>query len=65
MTDDAIPPQPYRPAHFHAVDVLRGIAAIAVLVYHYKHFFYDPGTFEISVPALADQFPFYHLLWPI
>lgn len=65
VTEAPACPQPYRPAHFHAVDVLRGFAAIAVLVYHYKHFFYDPGTFEINVPALADQFPFYDLLWPI
>lgn len=65
VTEAPACPQPYRPAHFHAVDVLRGFAAIAVLVYHYKHFLYDPGLFEINVPALADQFPFYDLLWPI
>lgn len=65
MTDPTPTPQPFRPAHFHAVDVLRGIAAVAVLVYHYKHFFYDPGVFEVDVPALADQFPLYGLLWPL
>lgn len=65
MSDAPAPRQPYRPAHFHAVDVLRGVAAIVVLIYHYQHFFYDPGIFKVHVPALADQFPFYGLLWPI
>jgi peptidoglycan/LPS O-acetylase OafA/YrhL len=65
MSEPVLPALPHRPAHFHAVDVLRGIAAIAVLIYHYKHFFYDPGIFEVSVPALADRFPLYAWLWPL
>lgn len=53
------------PAHYHAVDLLRGIAAITVLVYHYKHFYYAPGTFEVNVPQLGHAMPFYDVLFPV
>lgn len=49
-------------AHYHAVDFLRGVAAFAVLVWHYKHFYLE----GVGATTLADPStqPFYAVLWP-
>lgn len=57
--------RPSRPDHYFAVDVLRGFAAIAVLFYHYQHFYYAPGVFEVEVRELAGQMPMYGLFFPL
>lgn len=64
MTEPAAPPQPYHPAHFHAVDVLRGFAAVAVLFYHYRHMQFPPGVFDIYGGDMAGMLPLYDWLFP-
>ncbi|WP_017664983.1 acyltransferase family protein [Porphyrobacter sp. AAP82] len=59
------PPPPARtPDHFHAVDVLRGFAAVTVLLNHYRQMQYPPGTFDINAAAMAGVLPLYDWLWP-
>ncbi|MCL9999833.1 MAG: acyltransferase [Erythrobacter sp.] len=52
------------PDHFHAVDVLRGFAAVAVLLNHYRQMQYPPGTSDIDASAMAGVLPLYDWLWP-
>ena len=60
----ATAPQPREPEHFHAVDVLRGFAAVTVLLNHYRQMQYPPGTFDIDASAMAGVLPLYEWLWP-
>ncbi len=39
---------------YQSLDVLRGVASLAVVIFHYRHFFYAPGVFVAETP----QFPF-------
>lgn len=64
MTDQPALPQPCLPAHFHAVDVLRGFAAVTVLLNHYRQMQYPPGTFDIDAASMAGVLPLYGWLWP-
>src|SRR3954464_15920706 len=41
-----------------SIDALRGLASLAVVLWHWQHFF-PPG----SVPA--DHYPMFQLLWPL
>ncbi|MBD8687376.1 MULTISPECIES: acyltransferase family protein [unclassified Rhizobium] len=55
--------------HFYGVDMLRGIAAVAVLIWHYQHFFMGGSLLHGAPPpgmivARSDQ-PLYSFLWPI
>ena len=44
------------------LDGLRAVAAVAVLFFHYVHFFYPLGVFA-KTNAMAPQAPFYAQLW--
>lgn len=49
--------------HMHVIDLMRGLAAIIVILWHYQHFFIiEPGG--SFAPALRLVQPFYGLLWP-
>lgn len=54
-----------RPDHFHAIDLLRGLTAIAVLIHHYQHFFLSPGIFKLEAEAILHRFPFHEVLGPL
>ena len=47
---------------FYAIDILRGIAAVAILLFHYKNFFV--GSIDIPMARMSENF-FVQLLWPI
>ncbi len=55
------------PARFYSLDVLRGIAALSVVVFHWRHFFYDgaePGSdAPPEQPLLAALFVPYRAGW--
>jgi len=51
--------------HLFVVDLARGLAALAVLFWHYQQFYYlRPGVQPLS-PAQAMTQPFYSWLWPL
>lgn len=50
--------------HFYWVDVLRGLAAICIVVFHYHHFYLADAFDRPSIPAVAD-FPYAKALWPL
>jgi peptidoglycan/LPS O-acetylase OafA/YrhL len=35
------------PTRFYSLDVLRGLAALAVVLYHWQHFFYTGSTLGV------------------
>lgn len=47
---------------FYAIDILRGIAAIGILLFHYKNFFV--GSIDIPMARMSENF-FVQLLWPV
>lgn len=48
--------------HFHVLDASRMVAAVAVLFWHYQHFFVPPVAYEFHVRHTIQ--PFYHpLAW--
>jgi peptidoglycan/LPS O-acetylase OafA/YrhL len=52
----------HEPAHLYSLDVLRGVAALSVVFWHWNHFFFDKsrlGDFDVT------QLPLYQLLLPI
>lgn len=49
------------PDHFNWIDGLRGVAALAVVIFHYRHFYFADATDHHSVPA-SDAFPWSGLL---
>lgn len=53
------------PSHFHSLDALRGLAALAVVLWHWQHFFaYDGAYFARSLQPLYSLFsPFYDEGW--
>lgn len=51
--------------HLYVVDLARGLAAFAVMFWHYQHFYYlKPGVQPLT-PALAATQPGYDFLWPL
>ncbi len=46
-------------ARFFELDILRGLAAYLVVIYHYKHFLFDNGNFDY------DHLPLHTLLSPV
>jgi peptidoglycan/LPS O-acetylase OafA/YrhL len=52
--------------HFYGIDLLRGLAAITILIWHYHHFFLLDHA-DIGGSAIADRSiqPLYRLLFPI
>ena len=56
-----------RPARLFALDVLRGVAALGVVFWHWQHFFYDGlvpgGVDQAAFPLYAVFAPAYHLGW--
>jgi peptidoglycan/LPS O-acetylase OafA/YrhL len=49
------------PRYFFWLDLLRGLAAISVLIWHYQHF-YDVTQGHLTDRAVQ---PFYSVLWPL
>ncbi|MBL8581747.1 MAG: acyltransferase, partial [Rhizobiaceae bacterium] len=49
--------------HYTAVDLLRGLAALAVLLWHYQHFWFPPAGQPATLPPLV-QLPLSGTLWP-
>lgn len=48
---------------FYLLDVCRGIAALSVVIWHFQHFYYQPGRGLVAGYLRAAQ-PFYTILWP-
>lgn len=46
-------------AYFHGIDLLRGLAAVSILIWHYQHFYFT------GAPVHRSLQPLYVLLWPI
>ncbi|MBR1219443.1 acyltransferase [Bradyrhizobium sp. U87765 SZCCT0131] len=53
--------------HFYGIDLLRGLAAIAVVIWHYQFFFQAGPLKPTEAPQDIDRTiqPLYSLLWPI
>lgn len=52
------------PKHLYLLDILRGVASLAIVVWHYQHFFYvAPG--ELAGDFARASQPLYSVLWPI
>ena len=58
-------PIPGSQRHFYVIDLMRGLAALAVLFWHYQHFYYlTPAIHDLS-PAESMSEPGYAFLWPL
>jgi peptidoglycan/LPS O-acetylase OafA/YrhL len=53
--------------YFYGIDLLRGLAAVTILIWHYQHFYITADTKWIDGAPAIDRAaqPFYHLLWPL
>ena len=56
-------PPAFKSSRLYSIDALRGVAALAVVVWHWQHFYAITGTWA-SVWNRADQ-PFYLFLKPL
>lgn len=53
------------PKHLYSLDIARGLASLAVVIWHYWQFFYPaPGSFPAVVPD-SSFLPFDAVLWPL
>jgi len=50
--------------HFYVIDLLRGLAAIAILVWHFQHFFFPQAETRLPVSERHIQ-PLYNYLMPL
>ena len=50
--------------HFYVIDLMRGLAAIAILVWHYQHFFFPQAETRLPVTSRQIQ-PLYSALMPL
>lgn len=46
-----------------SLDVIRGLAALSVVFWHWQHFYFSPTKKWIAVPDIAIQ-PLYSIFWP-
>jgi peptidoglycan/LPS O-acetylase OafA/YrhL len=52
-------------SHFYCIDLLRGLSSIAVLIFHYNHFYHPPyGVVWDYEHFQRAAMPLYWLLWP-
>ncbi len=52
------------PKHLYLLDILRGLASLAIVIWHYQHFFFQvPGI--IPQEFVRSSQPLYFILWPI
>lgn len=52
------------PKRFYSLDILRGFAALIVVLWHWQHFFYvgtQPGVYDVRELPLYDIFSFFYL----
>lgn len=43
---------------YYSIDLLRGLAALAILIFHFSHFFRESGNLELSFNELNDNYLF-------
>jgi peptidoglycan/LPS O-acetylase OafA/YrhL len=55
------PPQDCQPRHYYWLDLVRGCAALAILVWHYQHFYYQTAG-RNPIVYDRDVQPFYSVL---
>lgn len=56
-------PHPTTTDRFQSLDVLRGFAAMSVVISHWQHFYYSASQRRIDIADKTVQ-PLYDLLWP-
>jgi peptidoglycan/LPS O-acetylase OafA/YrhL len=49
---------------FEVLDVLRGLAALAVVFWHWQHFYFDLATLSVPTAASSELLPLYQFLAP-
>jgi peptidoglycan/LPS O-acetylase OafA/YrhL len=53
------------PVRLFWLDIIRGIAALSVVLWHWQHFFYNGTLAHISMGGVdKTQYPLYAILWP-
>lgn len=53
------------PTRLFWLDIIRGIAALSVVLWHWQHFFYDGTLAHISMVGVdKTHYPLYTVLWP-
>jgi len=50
--------------YFRLIDLMRGLAALIIIFWHYQHFFYSAGAAR-ATPGFRQQQPFYDVLEPL
>jgi len=64
MSHIGIPMIRSSPRHLYLLDILRGLASLSVIVWHYQNFFLSaPG--ELSRDFVTSRQPLYVVLWPL
>jgi peptidoglycan/LPS O-acetylase OafA/YrhL len=53
------------PVRLYWLDIVRGIASLSVVLWHWQHFFYDSTLTNISMAEVdKSHYPLYSVLWP-
>jgi peptidoglycan/LPS O-acetylase OafA/YrhL len=50
--------------HYAGIDLLRGLAAISILFWHYQHFWFPPAGQPAALPPL-EELPLSAIFWPL